>query len=234
MKKLLVLATVGLVVAFVGSALAQPPPGAVESAVWYYDEENGVWVEQDITNPEAYNGRLYRAGIEELGNCNKKYWYVDVKIYAHIAQWIDFRLNWNEWHWFIRKPGCYAGNCIEAKIASNGDIYVDFDMFGPLLPMDPANADHNPIDEIYYGFGETFSAANATWVLAAALNDQDFRILDEDPWDLHYGIAWKLWTKICVDECNSACDYMNEAKITLSLEQQKDWINWDTGEWFGF
>jgi hypothetical protein len=226
MKKLLVVLTVGLAVAFFGNAFAaDPPPGASESAVYW--DSAGVWVYKGMG--EDANGRLFRAGVLTLGNCNKKYWDIDVYIYAKIAQWIDFRLDYNEWHWYIRKPGCYAGNCIEGRIASNGDVYVDFEGFGPLMPQDDPT--HNPIDSIFYGVGEIVN--DVVWTHCLDLNNADFRLLDtfEDDWQLHYGISWKLWTKICVDVCNSACDYMDDATITLTLEQQKTWINWDTGEW---
>jgi hypothetical protein len=235
MKKLLVVVLGAfLVTAFAGNAFAQagdPPPGSTESQVFYWVDGVG-WVANPA--PDERNGRLFRAGEIWDGNCNAKYWSTDVYIYAHIAQWIDFRLDYTEWHWYIRKPGCYAGNSIDARIASNGDVYIDFENFGVLMPMGPDDQDHNPIDSIFYSYEDQGGGINDAeangWVWAPDMNLIDVTLYDLAPWDLHYGVGWKLWTKICVDECNSACDYWDVADITLVLQQQKDWIT-DDGNW---
>ena len=221
MKKfLLVLIMAAFFVA--GTAVAEPP---AESSVKYLDSL-GVW--QD--NPAEYedrDARLWRMGDEFSGNCNKKYWSHDVSVTASIAQWIDFSLSYTQFDWYIRKPGTYAGNCIAAWIASNSDILIDYDGFDSLMPAIVGN---NPIP-VWYSF-ETdggWPEVNAGWVEATDLNDDDDTILDCTL--LHYGIVWKLWNKIKVVECNSACEYSDYATITITLNNQKDWIVWDTGEW---
>jgi hypothetical protein len=228
MKKFIIPLMLVLIVAFASNLFAQIP----ESEVFFMDE-NGVWVSNFTIPLEERNARLLRSGDLTLGNCNKVYWDILVTIHASIAQWVDFRLDYNQWDWYIRKPGCYAGNSIEAWIASNGDILIDYEGFGPLIPDDP---EHNPID-IYYSFGEGILDAEANgWVHASDLNNDDDIIIDDPgtdlfPFPLHYGLAWKLWNKICVDVCNSACDYRNFAMITIVLLNQKDWIEFDTGGW---
>jgi hypothetical protein len=228
MKKLIIPLMAALVVILAGNLFAQGPP---ESDVYYLDT-NGTWQSYLGVPMEERDARLIRAGDLVLGNCNKKYWEINVTIHASIAQWIDFRLDYNQWDWYIRKPGCYAGNSIEAWIASNGDILIDYEGFGPLIPEDP---EHNPID-IYYSFGEGFTQADENgWVYATDLNNDDDLIIDvpgsdQYPWPLHQGMAWKLWNKICVVECNSACDYWNRATITIVLQNQKTWLD-DDGGW---
>jgi len=229
MKKLLIPLLMALVVMFAGNLFAQGPP---ESEVFFIDED-GNW-ESFLNYPmDERDARLLRSGDLILGNCNKKFWDIYVTIHASIAQWVDFRLDYNQWDWYIRKPGCYAGNSIEAWIASNGDILIDYEGFGPLMPDDP---EHNPID-IFYSFGEGIAEAEGNgWVFCTDLNNDDDYIIDVPgtdlfPFPLHYGIAWKLWNKICIDECNSACDYWNYATITIVLQNQKEWIDFGTGGW---
>lgn len=235
MKRFLVLLVLGLFVAAAGNAFAQPPAGANEAQVFYWDDAVG-WVPQPLDMADR-TARLFRSGDEASGNCNQPEWLIDVQIYAHIAQWIDFSLAWTQWDWFVRKPGCYAGNSIEAKIASNGDVYVDYEGFNNLMPVDPNNQDHNPIP-VWYSFetggGGVGEAETNGWVPANLLNGEDDLLLDIGPeWLLHYTISWKLWNKICVEVCNSACDYYDDATITLTLREQKPWIDAEGG-WLGF
>jgi hypothetical protein len=224
MKKTIILLMAGLLLASASLAFA-----GGESKVYYWDDAVG-WVE----NPPDVNdqlARLLRTGDFTMDSCNKGYWEIPVYIRAHIAQWVKFRLDWNTWEWYVRKPGCYAGNSIEAVLWSNGDVEVGYAEFGKLMPMDPDNQDHNPID-IYYSYGESVGDAEANgWMQAELLNEEKTMIYDVEPWDLHYGISWKLWSKICVEVCNSACDYYDDAFITITLKQQKPWIVFETGEW---
>ena len=234
MQRFLALFLASMIVMVAGSILAQDyvpinpvTPGAAESAVWYWD--GAAWQPNSELEPEEINARLWRSGDEVTGNCNKKWWTIDVAVTASVAQWIDFDLSWNQFDWFIRKPGTYAGNCIEACIASNSDVVVDYQEFNNLMPAIEGN---NPI-AVYYGF-ETAQInplnPEYPWVPAPDLNDDDDRLVDTE--ELHYGICWKLWNKIVVIECNSACEYRDDAKIVLTLVNQKEWIDWDDGWWW--
>jgi hypothetical protein len=222
---MIVLLLAGLLVVPATTALA-----GGESQVFYWDDAAG-WVGYEPGDPDAL-ARLFRTGDFVFDSCNAGYWEIPVHIRASIAQWVKFRLDWNTWEWFVRKPGCYAGNSIEAVVWSNGDIEVGYFDFGKLMPVLPENEDHNPVD-IYYSYGESVGEAEQNgWVPAELLNENKTMIYDVGPdWELHYGIAWKLWSKICVDVCNSACDYYDDAFITITLKQQKPWIVFDTGEW---
>lgn len=231
MKRFLILLLAAAFVMAAGSAFAQNPvdpvpQGSQESDVWFLNDQD-VWV----PNPpllEDRNGRLFRGGSTIECNCNKKWWTIDVEIHASIAQWIDFSLQWDRYDWFIRKPGQYAGNCIEACVASNSDIFIDYEGFADL---EPSIAGNNPIP-VWYALetGGGFEQVNAGWVTAANLNTEDDLLLDTE--DLHFGICWKLWNKIEVAVCNSACEYSDFATITLTLNNQKDWIYFDEGYWW--
>jgi hypothetical protein len=200
-----------------------------ESAVYWWD--GSAWVEYSLNDPDRL-ARLFRTGEFSMDSCNAGYWEIPVFIKASIAQWVKFRLDWNTWQWYVRKPGCFAGNSIEAVLWSNGDIEIGYADFGKLLPDSAWNQDHNPID-IFYSYGESvLDAEEHGWIPAEQLNAEKTTVYDVGPdWDLHYGMTWKLWSKICVDVCNSACDYHDDAFITLTLKQQKPWIVFDTGEW---
>jgi hypothetical protein len=132
------------------------------------------------------------------------------------------------------KPGCYAANCITFWVASNGDVRIDYDDFADLQSL--VDNMHNNFIETWYSFGESPEIADQNgWVRAAALNDM-YHELDEtalnDPFgvgDLHEGIDFKLFNKVCVVDCNTACEYEDEASITLTLRQQKPWVDPDGG-----
>ena len=240
MKRFLVFLLAAAFVMAAGNAFGvQPPftPQGTEVDVWYWDDVAGVWVPQNFGTPEANDARLYTYintpdGEMPQGNCNKKEWLINLKITASIAQWIDWHITWNEWNWYVRKPGIYGGNCIQACIASNGDIKIDYEGFDNLQPAIPGN---NPIPVWYAHDGDGNPMVNpaALWSTPAELNANDDYLLDAELGDLlHDGICWKLYNKIEVVECNSACEYSNEPTITLTLNNQKDWIEWVDGGWW--
>ncbi len=158
-------------------------------------------------------------------------------IRASVAQWISWSLTWQGWQWYIKKPGCYAGDCIEFNIASNGDIQFDYVGFSNLT-ADVPNGQKEEIDT-YYSFGADIATAESNgWITAADLalhgSFLDESLLNGDPEffepNLHFGIAYKLWTKVCVEVCNTACEYSANGSIVIELAQQKSWIDLD-GSW---
>ena len=226
MKRFLVFLLAAAFVMAAGSAFAQPPPISEESNVWYWDAAIGDWV----VNPgpfEDRDARLFRAGDSATGSCNKAEWIVPVEIHASIATWINFKLDWTQFHWFIRKPGIYAGDCIDACISANGDVVITYDGFEDLQPEIAGN---NPIP-VWYAIedGTYYPIRDNNWVSAADLNFIESLLPDTE--DLHNGICWKLWNKIEVITCNSSCNYSDYANITLTLQNQKPWIVFATGEW---
>jgi hypothetical protein len=163
-------------------------------------------------------------------------WHIDVTINASVAQWIQWNLNAQGWDWQIMKPGCYAANCIHFFVASNGDVLIDYEGFNDLESVVPNT--HDNWIEAWYSWGDTPQQADANgWVRADSLNTDD-DLLDEsylndanDPLvgDLHEGIEFKLFSKVCVENCNTACEYQDLASITLVLMQQKPWVDPDGG-----
>jgi hypothetical protein len=210
------------------AALAQTddcdlPPNAYEVEVWKYVD--GVWVSEDLNMPCA-TGRLWASRPLE-GECNKRCWEIPVTIHASIAQWIKFDVTGTRWDWRIMKPGIYAGDCIEFEICSNGDVGVDYDEFGDLLSDDSCT----PEIMTWYAWGRSIPEIEDRdgWVRAPELNEIE-DIIEET---CEGGHCWttKLWTKVKIDSCHSACEYHDEALVTLCLINQKCWVDED-GSWW--
>jgi len=229
MRIILVIFAAASLLLAAGALADDPPVGGQESGVWYWDDDLQEWVDQAPLPMEDRDARLFRAGEGAEGNCNAKYWEIPVEVHASIAQWVDFTLAWDQFHWYVRKPGIYAGNSIEACIASNSDILVDYEGFDNLMPDDPDVGVGTPIN-VWYGLevGGVTPLVTGDWVPAPLLNQDDDYLVDSR--ELHYSICWKLWNKIEVIECNSACEYSDLATITITLDNQKEWVCED-GTW---
>ena len=175
MKRIVFLAVVAVLIAV--PALAQDPVqpvGPYEVEVFLLDD-NGMYTGAagQAGDPMAL-ARCF-ASNEATGNCNKRYWYIPVTVHASVAQWINFSFTGTRWDWFVRKPGWYAANCITAKVASNGDILIDYEGFDDLVSL---MGNPTPIP-IWYSFGASIQEAQDNgWVPGPLLNDDD-DLLDE-------------------------------------------------------
>ncbi len=215
MKKLVIgLMTLALTVGLSLSAEAVTP-GVGELEAWEWDGTN--WNSM-VADDLGANAKAWSSGLE-TGDCNKTSWSIPVKVNASVAQWVKFSLSGTRWDWQVRKPGTYATDCITASLQSNGDLGVDFGGFANLVGTDGDIP-------VWYAYGPS-GPGGLTWVTAADLNG---RCLIDDSADLHTGYSLKLWNKIEVVACNSACEYENNACITLVLDNQKDWIDPTSGD----
>jgi hypothetical protein len=193
------------------------PDDATEVEVW---EWNGTsWVPIVLCDPCA-KARLFASGGIDCA-CNKKEWLVNVDIYAHVAQWIDFYVTGTRWDWLIMKPGIYGGDCITFEVKSNGDVLVDYDGFDDLYSAD-ACEQYIPI---WYAYGQQIGGLE--WIRSYDLDDSDDLIEEICP---GHTFQTKLWSRVEVVECNTACDYYDAATIKLILQNQKLWVD-DDGSW---
>jgi hypothetical protein len=235
MKALLTLLAVAVIVflAMPVTTTAQTP----EVTVFMDDPANpGTWPTQWLPNDPNALARLFRLGDPIDSACNKANWYIDFEIRASVAQWVEWSLDHQGWQWFIKKPGCYAGDCIAFTIASNGDIHFTFSGFNNLQAVVPNG--HDEQIEAWYSYGDVIGVAEANgWTSAPDLAllgvDLDETTLNGDgvsaP-NLHFGMDFKLWTKVCVEKCNTACEYYNAGQIIITLDQQKEWLD-ENGDW---
>lgn len=225
MKKILLgLIALTLTVALSLSVIATEP--------LYLDDEHPAWELIDGqwspmgTGSIMANARAWSSEVTD-GSCNKESWQIPVSVHASVAQWIEFTLTGSKYVWRVRKPGTYAANSLTATLKSNGDVKIDFEGFGDLQSLDESVKDNIPI---WYAAADVVDPSYIRpkhWIRADAMNGID--ALVEDSGRLHRGYMWKLWNKIRVVECNSACEYQNDATITLVLQNLKTWINPVTG-----
>ena len=202
----------------------QLPPGSIEHYSWQLVDNE--WVAMGVGNREACARAFSSNPI--TGMCNKFYWEIPITVHASVAQWVEFSHSGTRYDWRIRKPGTYGANSLTFTLKSNSDICIDFEGFENLK----YNASEkfpgvNQEIETWYAYGEGENPGELSWFPAAELNEID--ALVEDSCDLHAGLSWKLWNKIRVVECNSACEYQDDAMVTLVLMNQKIWIDGDDG-----
>ena len=227
MKKLFFVAVMVCFVPALAFSQASPyPPPGYEVDAWFLTEDS-TWKSIGLGDPAAI-AQCWASNPDD-GNCNKD-WEIPVKIHASIAQWCKWSIDGTRWDWFVKKPGDYAADCIGGTIASNQNILVDYHDFGDLIAEDPAKAIDDTI-EIWYAVAGALPPAflSTDWVRSTDMNN-------EAEWDtifdclaLHNGITYKLWNRIHVSTCNSACEYQAHGYISLKLLCQKPWIERKTG-----
>jgi hypothetical protein len=232
MKKLLfVTAILCFVPALAVAQIPQyPPPGyAVESFALIADQ----WVSQGAGDPTAL--AQCWASMPAESTCNKD-WRIDVTIHASIAQWTKWSMTGTRWDWFVRKPGDYAADCISGTIASNQNVLVDYHDFGDLIAQHPENTVDDTIEVWYavWGLGAPPGFTDPAWTRSFDLNSEAEWDTLFDSQALHNGITWKLWNRIHVSTCNSACEYEDVAWISLQLLGQKPWIDRTTGGYIAY
>lgn len=170
----------------------------------------------------------------EAGPSNVRVRTTEFTTEVQVAQWSKWSFLGTKWTWFVRKPGEYYADSIQATIQSNGNVAITFSGFD-----NPRYLDENELDgvkqeiESYYGVGSDPRSTDFTgWVAAADLNEEE--VILPDSAQLHEGMNFKLWNKITVCECNTASTYRNTGVITMTLQNQKPWIdddgNWDPGQ----
>jgi hypothetical protein len=227
-KLLLVLLMVCFVPALAWSQASPWPPAGYEVEAFEYDSVAGEWLSMGVGSPMA-KARCF-GSFPADSQCNKD-WEIRVKIHASIAQWIEWSMTATRWDWFVRKPGYYAADCISGTIASNQNVLVDYHGFGDLIAEDTVKAIDDTI-EVWFAvwpLGTPPPFGHPAWVRSYMLNDPAEWDTIFDSQALHNGITWKLWNRICVGRCNSACEYQAHAYISLKLLCQKEWIDRTTG-----
>ena len=204
------------------------PPGAMEVEVFYWDGTN--WVSMGTGNDSAMARSWNSLPVNSGGYSNKQFHTITFVNHASVAQWIDWTITGTRKDWRVRQPGMYASDSLTFTIKSNNDVLVDFEDFADLLYEDPGSAPPGTQTEIetWYSYGATIAEAEANgWWRAADLNDADFTFFNSNP--LHYGLTYKLWSKILVEESNNSSEYEDQGLVTLTLTNIKHWIDPSTG-----
>lgn len=227
MKRIVLLSLALVLVLRMGSLAAN----YVGSFGWgdLIDSEENVW-ETDPNNARAYSSMGFSAGPS-----NPTVRTTQFTTEAQIAQWSKWEFTGTKWTWFVRKPGSYYVDCITAKIWSNSDVQITFSDFAD-LEYTGTDAVKDTIDT-YYGVGTDPGADDFIgWIPAAQLNEVGPIIYDS--YNLHYGQEFKLWNRIDVFPSNSASTYRNTGTITMTLLNQKPWLdaegNWNPADFAEF
>jgi len=228
-KGLLVILVVSLMMGIVGLAWGSELALLGETQVWRLGEDGVTWVPEPKGNVQA-NARAWHQGTMQGGFCNKETWTINVASHASIAQWIKWELEAQGWNIKVRKPGIYVAGPIKGWTKSNADILATATGFDDLKKLENPGA--GEAIETWYGITYSYDPNNpvlpTTWVKATQL-PRSATI----PFCYNEGY---LWIKINVREDASdgypktrACEYQNDATISLSLTVVKDWIDPDTG-----
>ncbi|MGC8971673.1 MAG: hypothetical protein ACP5K2_05685 [bacterium] len=223
-KGLLVLLVISLMMGIVGLAWGSNLSLLGETQVWRLGDD-GNWYPEPKGDVTA-NARAWHQGTQQSGFCNKKTWEIGVASHASIAQWIKWELEAQGWNIKVRKPGIYVAGPIKGWTKSNADILATAAGF------DDLKNNSGEAIETWYGITYSYDPNNpvlpTTWVKATELPSSA-----TIPFCYNEGY---LWIKINVREDASggypktrACEYQNDAKITLSLTVVKDWIDTKTG-----
>ena len=215
---ILVLAAIGVL----GFAQGQ---GTVRSLdVWEITESGSVvQLDENTGNARAY------ASMSAEGSCNKKVWTLQFTTEVQVAQWAEWSISATKWTWFVRKPGDYYADAIQFSLKSNGDVQLSASGFND-LEYATSGGVNRYIETYYYLTTDASNTPPSTsvWVRASEVNGS---LVVEDSAVLHEGMTAHLWNRIHVVECNSASTYRDTGIITLTLMNQKLWINPDDGSW---
>ncbi|ACM23628.1 hypothetical protein [Thermotoga neapolitana] len=189
----------------------------IVSSLFFAQQEVTVYTygDSDPNNARA----LISEGMS--GNCNRHQWEIPMTLEVQVAQWVKWHLTGTKWTWFVRKPGTYVANCITAELHSNSDLEITFSGFDHLKYATGTSV--NDTIEVEYAFGPQLPIPEEVWTPAPDLNN--VTLLVPDSQILHDGATYKLWNRIHVVRCNSASTYRDTGTITLTLKNQKPWID---------
>lgn len=237
--------------------------GVASASCLGYDQQSmWYWVDGQPGSPAHWSSPTINGDLARLftsvvgdpsGNCNRKEWTAYLEVQATIAQWITWSLGANRWDWQVRKPGIYAGDCIQFKVKSNDDVTVDFDDFANLTAIEiPGQVEGTIPIPIYFGFGDTPQAVENLenpikkveglpgWYTPTALNSEQLTIGFDDMvvsvvggGYSNQGWSSKIMNKIEVGDIIRACDYYQKGKITLKVSDLKYFIDGASGDFNG-
>ncbi len=223
MKRFLVILVIA-VIGVIGLAQQGQGGGNIRSLdVWEITESGSfVQLDEDTGNARAY------ASMPADGSCNKKVWILQFITEVQVAQWAEWSISATKWTWFVRKPGDYYADAIQFSLKSNGDVQLSAFGFDD-LEYATGGGVNRYIETYYYLTTDASNTPPSTsvWVRAKDVNGS-ITVLDSA--DLHKGMTAHLWNRIKVVDCNSASTYRDTGTITLTLANQKPWINED-GSW---
>ena len=206
MKKLSIVLIVPMLLALVaGVAAAQGQEAIVYSA----DLDGNVGDPTDLARCWKSGGIQWYCNDDQI---------IEVSDHLSLAQWVNATLSATHTEWQVLKPGQYVIDCISFVIQSNGDVGIVVTGFG-----DKVNAEGDVIETYWAALMQERFPGPADWMPADQLDGAQL-IIEED--EEHNFMSWKIWEMVCIEECNSACEYWSRGLITVTLLEQKPWYPW--------
>jgi len=144
---------------------------------------------------------------------------VTFTVNASLAQWLELYISHTRWEWRILKPGDYATDSIAIAFRSNGNVTVCLYGFGPLVNVD---GDEIPVaTALVY---DSLPPGPGDW----HWDDWCYTFQEDES---HDTIAVKFWIRLIVVPCDSACEYTDTGTVCFTLDEQKPWVDRETGEY---
>lgn len=207
------------------------PLDATRQRHWEYNAATSQWDKYEANGP-GNNARAWISGkqYKEFTCCNGPQWELAITNHASIAHWCKWKMSATRWDWRIRKPGQYIADGLVLEIHSNQDITLKHEDFGNLVCM----------GDLWMGADAPEIAAWYTWEsLQANLPDEShwktgsaFNVdmtVPFNSWSSGWGWEGHLFTKLDVSSFAQSCEYERNAKITIKVVNQKDWL--ENGAW---
>jgi len=182
----------------------------IDCIVYRYNEETQKYEETSLARAYMTDGKTY--------SCNKD-WNVGLTTNASIAQWSEITFKGLTWNWYIRKPGRYKTECNEVTVQSNGDVTMKFTY------MEDLKNDDDEIIPVWYKL-DGYTA----WLATYNYTDEDINMSKTLKNTCPTAVTFPLWNRIDVSDCTTPCEYSGTATLTFTMDNQKDWINSETGE----
>ena len=118
----------------------------------------------------------------------------------------------------IRKPGTYAACLAIMTVESNWQINIGFDSFGDLIPVQPFGSSQIPA---FYATAPAEQASPPEQFLTPVDFDQQVLVVPIGAGEYRFS----LWGKIVIGDDITACEYGDDAIISLKLENHEDYID---------
>ncbi len=124
---------------------------------------------------------------------------------------VQWSLDASEFDFRIRKPEVLAGRLATMKVQGNTSSTITFSLFDDLAPLDGSGSPAIPAS---YAITPSDQSVPPVQFLIPALFNQQFLSIpgDETP---H---LFSIWSRLAPDRTIKACDYVNSAIITLTIE----------------
>lgn len=237
MKKSVITATVGaLVLSAMGIAFASST-NVVSSTVFVPGNTGGYSEMVTPSGEEAKaiafksleqfdsNGWISNTCGHLVGSCNQEDWNIYIKTNVHMSQWINWDIDFTQWDFLIRKPGIYATDCIELRIASNYDVMLSKSGFGDLVGA------NGTVPAAWTMLGASVVPSSADF--ATAFNGSELLSYDlvKKPSGTEYGWSKKLWSKVEISDTLKPGFYSDMGLITISATLMQPWIEAATGNY---